>query len=200
MAFIPVPGGIELRLKWSISGGFVYNILVVSKDGTVVIGDLTDAIAVVTDWWTDNSADTLFSNDTELVEIQATDVSVADSIQSIASLSGYVGSIDSDPISLNSGLVSSWRTDRIGRSYRGRNYWAGFPETYSNGRQISGSPLLGFSNSMAALLDAFDTASLPLVVASKYHLGAPRSTAVVTPVTHVIVNSGLDTQRRRLAQ
>jgi len=102
-------------------------------------------------------------------------------------------------IALNSTVAVSFRTALRGRNFRGRWYVAGVPDV---ARFDSGSVSTAYSGSLLSAFTQLLNASLfpmgTLVIASKYFNKVARSTALLTPVTAIIVENLLDSMRRRL--
>lgn len=95
-------------------------------------------------------------------------------------------------------IVGSHRTAKTGRSFRGRTYMMGLTEANVGGNNVDGIMQTGVGDYFAALETAFTAANSKLVVYSLYTAGLPRAIPVATPVTSTVVNSRVDTQRRRL--
>lgn len=94
--------------------------------------------------------------------------------------------------------VVSFRTDQRGRSYRGRNYLPGIPDTQLlNPGNLTGTAMGLLALSYAALEDVESLLDVTHVVTSHYTGGAARPSGVNTPITEYSVDQPLDTQRRR---
>jgi hypothetical protein len=108
---------------------------------------------------------------------------------------------DSPAISLPGGSAFgiTFRTGNRGRSFRGRNYIPGIPDTERVGNQVTS----GFANTMQAAYQQL-TGLIPemlgtWVVVSRFSGGLPRVTGVTTPVVQAAYHDlNLDSQRRRL--
>lgn len=102
-------------------------------------------------------------------------------------------------------IAISLRTGLSGRSYRGRVFFVGLPNslTHSFG-VVPGSTQTTYQGIWNALRTSLVTAGFQLCVLSLYSGvdGAgnkiPRAAGVATPVTSIIVGARLDTQRKRL--
>lgn len=95
-------------------------------------------------------------------------------------------------------LVVSTRTAKTGRSYRGRTYLPGLTEATVIGNHVTATGLVTAAAYYTLLVGDLQEANFDLVVYSLYSGGAPRATPVQTPIETVIINSRVDTQRRRL--
>lgn len=108
---------------------------------------------------------------------------------------GAVG--DPSPASVT--LVASHRTGRTGRSRRGRNYIPGLAQAEVDGNDASQGLVTDIASVYTRLATELDLADMDLVVYSLVTGGAKRVVPIATLVTSTIVNSGIDTQRRRLS-
>lgn len=95
-------------------------------------------------------------------------------------------------------VVASHRTVHTGRSFRGRTYMMGLVEGNVGGNNVDGLLMTGIADYFTALDTAFIATGAKLAVYSLYSDGVPRVTPVATPVTSLIINSRVDTQRKRL--
>jgi hypothetical protein len=98
----------------------------------------------------------------------------------------------------NVAVVASWRTGHSGRSYRGRNYIGGIPINSYEGNTVDPDYVAGWIGAYTALISAAAAEDYTWVVGSAYHNNAPREAGIVTPITNVLVDNRVDTQRRRL--
>lgn len=88
-----------------------------------------------------------------------------------------------------------------GRSFRGRTYWIGLTATYleANGSFINATEAGRLIDAMNALRTAAWPNSAQLVVFSRRHDNAWRTTGVATPIErYVLTDEVVDSQRRRL--
>lgn len=59
-----------------------------------------------------------------------------------------------DPVPAETALVTTWRTDFVGRSFRGRSYWPAFREAFNDAQgDVDGTSLAGIQTTMSALID-----------------------------------------------
>jgi len=95
-------------------------------------------------------------------------------------------------------LVVSTRTAKTGRSFRGRTYLPGLTEASVTGNNVNALTMTTAADYLDDIVTDLATANFDLVVYSLYSEGAPRVTPVQTPITTAVINSRVDTQRRRL--
>jgi len=105
-----------------------------------------------------------------------------------------------DPLPFNCAHCVSFRTANRGRSGRGRNYVMGLSDSEAAASAIQTTRLNLDVNAYAALVGAGTfVAGLQFCVVSRYSGGAPRSVALIQPITSVLsVDATIDSQRRRL--
>jgi len=154
--------------------------------------------ALVT-WWTTEIKPGA-SSDISLTEILVTDISTETGGQvTITDGLPQVGSISSDAIPMNATPVISLRTGARGRSYRGRVYHVGLgTSAVANSRLVAGVAD-DLRDAYATLLDAtYLDPDAEWSVVSRCQDQEWLTTAVVTPITGLIVDDILDSQRRRL--
>lgn len=95
-------------------------------------------------------------------------------------------------------LVVSHRTDRTGRSRRGRTYLPGLTEGNTAFNTADADAVIEAADTFDVLDTNLDLQDLDHVVYSLYSGGVAREVPVATVVTNRIVNNRVDTQRRRL--
>jgi len=200
MAFQPAPDCVEVVFHAVQNGVPIVNVFNVESTGTIDDAQLELIADTFHDWWTaemqPNQHTSYILND-----ITATDVSVEGGHQFVLALTtGNTGAAGAEPMSGQAAVVVSWRTPRIGRSYRGRTYFGGGTVGWTlNAQFIDPAFITGLGAIATALLDALVLIDCHLVVLSRYlHLVA-RATAVLTRITGFIIDSVVDTQRRRAA-
>lgn len=94
---------------------------------------------------------------------------------------------------------ASNRTGLRGRNYRGRFYWPGMPSTYvTSTNTVTAAFVAAVQAALGVLLTPANVANFIWVIASRYFNKLPRATGIVTPVTAVVGDLTLDSQRRRL--
>lgn len=199
MAFIALPNGIRVAMEYRLDGQLIVNVYHVKAIEPVVSANLTTLATVFFDWW-DLTMKSNFTDAISLHRVVAKDVTVEDgAIAEIVDGPGVPGLLTSDAVPNNVAAVISLHTAKTGRSFRGRNYYAGLSEGSFTGSAINTGFLGDLLNDAAQLkADINDSGGLALGVASYYHNGAPRTEGVITEVTVMQADAVADSQRRRL--
>lgn len=198
MPFIPLPLGIRVAVEFIKDGSLVVNVHHVTTALPITTVNLTALAMVFRNWWT-TTGKAQANAGTALSRVVVTDVSVASGLQVISAPglpeAGTIAGVDTPS---NVALALSWRTGYSGRSFRGRTYFAPLQAGDVATNYVSVSRVASIQAAYATLRTNLATAGYPLVIASFYNNGAPRAAGVATPVTELIVNTRVDTQRRRL--
>ena len=198
MPFAPLPNGIKITFVFNILGQPVTFTIYVTAGEPITTVQLNLALAAA-EAWASTWIPALCNGSTQLIAIEALDVSVEDGVQLVQVPAVLIAGLvtgDAAPNSL--AVVISWRTARVGRSYRGRTYFPGLAEGQMLGNFINNAYQLNLAAAANGLTAAMSTAGLTHVVASYWSNGLRRSTAVATPVIANIVNLQVDSQRRRM--
>lgn len=202
MPFIPIPNGIQLCFDFVTAGQFWQICVNLRKvSGPVDATALAGAASVGSAWWTSDLA-TVLTSDNTLRQVRATDMTNQGGSQ-VQTLVGGAGAVTPPMLPLGTPVVVSLRTAKRGRSYRGRVYLSGVAES----NRASGSPVdltTGFAGTtlparFSALLSSLASAGFNMIVASKQHNNVPTNPAVTNDVTAFVVDTHLDSQRRRLS-
>ena len=199
MTFIPVPNGIQLCFLFTTdSQNWQFCLMLQKSAGAPTSTDLAQATADGSAWWTSHLK-ALLAPGTTLNEIIATNMTAQGAPQDRA-LIGEVGTQIGNELPLNACAVVSHRTEKRGRSYRGRSYLSGITSNQINSvTTLNGTATAAFANGFAALRTLLDGHGLDQVVASRQHNGVPTSPADTNEVIVNVVDSLIDSQRRRLA-
>lgn len=202
MAFHPVPNAAEVAIKATLFGQEVVNTLWATKTPgspftTTDLGELATAVALA---WDAGMLQHL-SVDYKFVNVTATDKSVDGGLFAISfgdsSVSGGVGS---GSLPGGSAFAVKWLTGHTGRSYRGRMFIAGLPESMVSGNEVTSDWALAVRSSANSLLTAVLGADWVPVIVSRRNDGAERTTPLTTPITIAdYTDRAIDSQRRRLA-
>lgn len=199
MALGIVPNGIKIEWNATQNGIPVVNRVFVTQTTPVSSGDLDDAIVEALAFF--NNVKAVYHPSYTLNNITATDVSVANGTQTVLPLtSSNVGTGTGAAAAANAALCISLRTNFTGRSFRGRFYVGGL----TNGNLINAQT---FDTAAAAsvggifmdFIDALTAINKTLVVVSNYASGVVRVVALATEIISIIVNTTIDSQRRRTA-
>lgn len=200
MPFIPTPRGVEVVVKATQNTIPVVNVYHVDVAGPVDDTNLQDVRNVFGTWMTGTLLPLLDSSYV-LNEIVATDISVANGHQfSTSYTTGNAGGISGQPAAANAAVVISWRTASIGRSFRGRTYIGGL----NNGILVSAQNIgttyaTSFAGAAQDLIDLLTTAGYILSVLSKFSNLVARAAGVLTEIISFVVDTKVDSQRRRTA-
>lgn len=199
MAFIPVENvvGVEMRYSWNDEP--VENTLYFHNDSGWSPANLQTLGEALMEWWFQ-----------ELRPFQASTCIMREIyIRDLTTETGWNGTYTpADPgngtatgesLPNNCTLVISFRTGRVGRSYRGRNYAVGLVEAFA--LNTYATPVYA-----AAMVTAYQNMETYLsltpfahVVVSRYTNNAPRVTGLAQTVTaYLVTDLAMDSQRRRL--
>lgn len=200
MAFIPLPAGIRVSMEYTLDGQLVVNVYHVKASAPIGTIYLEAVLEAFKQWWTEDMVAN-FTSSIGLERIVVKDVSVEDGIaveeQYPSPYYGTIGSAAAVPN--NVAIVVGLKTAQTGRSFRGRNYYAGLLESDFAISILSPTRVAALFASVLLLPGRLnDLAEAELAVASYYNNGAPRVTGVLSPVTTMTLNSIADSQRRRL--
>lgn len=200
MTFIPIPNGISLCFDFTTAGQQWQFCLNLRKSaGAPTAQDLIDAAEGGHDWWTSYLKGFLDST-TTLRQVRATDMTAQGAAEYIDAVNEAATGGTNVPLPIGTAQCVSLRTDKRGRSYRGRVYMGGLTQGYrldaANMTSAGISALLGHFVALSLWLDGigYDT-----IVASRQHNGVITNPAEVNEVTSYTVDSKFDSQRRRLA-
>jgi len=203
MAFVQGDGIIRHEILQTLSGQQIENVIYTHQaaadpSGAVIAGVNQQLI----NWWIANMKP-ISSQELSLRGVRGTSLFSASSpVVETPVASTQVGSVVADSLPNNVAVVVTNRTPKRGRSYRGRTYFAGLPETDQT------TPTAVTPASITALLAAVG-AILPALVAydgtltwgvfSQVALGVVRAIGVYTAYSAHDANADFDSQRRRLA-
>jgi len=200
MAFIPTPNGIQVKFVAAQNGIPVINVWHVKSESGTGGAALSDVAGLFLDWWRDFVRGGIHASYV-LSQVIATDISVEDGEQFILNVAtDNVGLITSAPTGAGVALVMSWRTAQIGRSFRGRTYIGGLPNAaLVNAQTVDSTYAGGFLTAGVELIDTLAAAGYVLSVLSKVANGVARVAGLLTEIIAVIVNTKVDSQRKRNA-
>lgn len=200
MAFIPLPNGVKIEIKYRKNGALVVNVMWATLTVTLELAVLSDIAQTVATWWS-TTRDDQCATSIALEEVVVTDWSVTDGLQYNHIVSPAApGTNAGADLPSNVAAVVSLYTGYSGRSFRGRQYWAGLPDTALSGNTIQTAYLAVMVADMGQLITDLLTVGAVVVVASFRHNNAPRVTGVATTVIDWGGDNVVDTQRRRIPQ
>jgi hypothetical protein len=199
MPFVAVPNTAQVNVIQELDLQKIENVFHVQNTSGTGLPDLGAIASLFGSWWeTDLSPEV--SHDLILTEVVATDISQEGGTQEAWTPTGIVtGGNSSGSTPNNVALCISLRSVQRGRSYRGRSYLAGLPETSVNKSRLDPSFVTAFVSSYNGLIVDLADAGFRLVVVSRFHNKLPRIVPITTPIVLALaVDNVVDSQRRRL--
>lgn len=199
MALGIVPNGIKVELNAIQNGIPIVNRMYVTQSTPVGSGDLDDTIVKFLAFFNEYKA--LCHPTYVLQNITATDVSVANGTQTIFPLTtSNIGTGTGAAMAANAAMVASLRTNFTGRSFRGRFYLGGLNDgVQQDAQNVKVASAGAFAGFVVNLIDTLGTINKTLVVVSNYASGVVRVVALATEIINIIVDTKIDSQRRRTA-
>lgn len=198
MVFVPALNVAEVAMRYTINNRPIVNVLYFRKSTALTLADLTTLATLVRDWW-QNTMRANFSIDIRLGVVSVRDLTVQNGlIYDLVIASPIGGTRAGNPASNQVAIVTSNRTGLAGRSYRGRNFWASIVENDVTTEFLETTLCTNVGNAMVALRTSVVAAGFDWVVVSRVLNGVARVTALISDIISVIVNTRVDTQRRRV--
>jgi len=203
MAFIPAPDTAELSMHYLVAGEDIVNVSNFLSDEPWDLTTLSQLANAAIDAADELLMATMTGNVT-LVKAVATSLETDTSPQqTVFAPGGVVGTGGSAYLPLNQALVLKFGTSLRGRSYRGRLYHYGMI------RDAQTDADTWVAASAQAVLDAYVAwyeavegeitgHEVSHAVVSRREDNAPRTTAVVTPISTYSYNPAIGTMRRRI--
>jgi len=199
MPFIPAPDVLQAELVYNWNAQIVETVLQFQCTTALTPTLMNQAGAFLVTWWKD-VIDGYMSNSLSLIQVKLTDMTTQ-----IAPVINYAtglpaaGTNASPTMPNNVACVITKRTLLRGRSFRGRIYHPGLCEAQVVANSVDGPTLTALITEYNKLIH-FTTvgASWDMVVMSRYHDNAPRTTADSNQVTNLTSDGVVDSQRRRL--
>jgi hypothetical protein len=200
MAFIPTPSGVEIVDKGIQNGVPVVNVYHVAVAGVITSTVLLN-VATVFKSWVDGYKLPMLDSSFVQQSVTAKDISVANgNEQTINYTSGGNGTAGNAPMAANAAVVVSWRTYNTGRSFRGRTYLGGLEQTYLlNAQNLTTSAATSIAAAMGALQSLLTSAGYILSVLSLVADKVARVSGLLTTIIGIVVDTKIDSQRRRTA-
>lgn len=208
MSFIPAPVGTTRAVfRGSLDGQEVVNVMYFANIGTGP-PDVTGANGLMesyADAWLQAPATGQLNAAYTLLDVTVTDVEAAGGPTATSTSAPVSGGSTGVHTANQSALVVSWRTGLAGRSNRGRTYLGGLDnDILADANHVTSAFATAVTAGANNFIVAVQAWGWELSVAS-YYSGVdgngrpvPRAEAVITPVTFAIVNTRLDSQRRRM--
>lgn len=199
MPFIPIPNSATLCFNWVTAGQNWQFCLTVRKSaGAITPADLETITTTANGWW-DATLKPLMGNENLLANITATDQQTQGGPQDIEVVGEPGTGGGSTAVPMNAAQVISLRTQKRGRSYRGRNYTGGWPAvTLASQVDWSGSASLSRASAWNSLANVLDLVGFDVVVASKQHNNTVTNPAETNEIIAYLADVHIDSMRKRL--
>lgn len=197
MAFQSVIDGISLVINQEFHGVPIANVLHYKSSVTPIPLSLLQDLC--NNFWTHAgyALRGMMSSDWKLVSVIATDLTSELGLQATyAPGGGMTGQLGVGLPGSVAGVVSLATAYR-GRSFRGRIYLSGIPESLVAGNELD----TAWHSAAASFVDGLLTMNLSnvqLAVCSRVHNGVKRQAGIVNVVTDYFINREVDSQRRRV--
>lgn len=199
MPFIPTADALEVVVKMTQQGVPVVNVYHVDVGAAPTIGIINTVLGIFDTWITGSFAP-LVSSTITFDEIVATDISVQNGIQGSVVPTTATGGAGGTPAAANAALVVSQRSNLSGRSFRGRTYIGGLTQTVQvTSHEVTTTYAAAVISGWQDLITALQAAGYVLCILSKFANLVARAAGVMTEIVGLIVNTTIDSQRRRTA-
>jgi hypothetical protein len=198
MVYQPVLNVAKLELNFRLQGEDLVNILHIQAPAAIGALEVAAIAGFGFALWNGN-LQVFMSNEIALESVVCTDLTIEDGQQfTFVPQTPSFGLVASQSMPNNIALVASHRTGRSGRSYRGRTYLGGIPETAVAQNQVSAQ----YASDIAGIWELWRTQTEDdgyfHVVVSRVQNKIVLPEAIATPVRITQVGRRIDTQRRRL--
>lgn len=199
MAADVVPNGIKIEWNYTQNGVPVVNRVYTVTTGAPTEDDLEAARVAAVAFY--DTIKGFQHSSCVLQNVTVTDVHVANGSQIIHPVTtDNTGTGTGAAAAANAAMTASLRTSKIGRSFRGRFYLGGLSMAqFSDAQHLTTGAAAAFVTLWSDFIDALGAAGQTLVVVSRYANKVLRVIALVTEVISVIVDTKVDSQRRRTA-
>lgn len=200
MAFQVVTNGAEVVVHGLAQGEVCMTTLGFIGTPGWLVTDLADLVFQVRTAWTAEMLPLLPAAYVAVEVVGKGLRSDSDFESTIAFAAPGTGDYGGTPLPNNVSIAIAFKTGKVGRSNRGRNYWPLLVESVVTGNAVD-------ATYMTSLLSAYDVLQttvedegvFTLSVISRYHNKALRNPAIGTPVTSFsFANNCVDSMRRRL--
>lgn len=200
MPFVPIPSTVQVETVFEYHGERCENVYHCQFQAAYDSSDIGNLLDTFRTWWAADLQQHL-PGELSLVNLIGTDQAsqTGPRVEDATGLPLSGTSVSTPAMPGNVTVAVRWLTEQRGRSYRGRTFHLGIREASVEGNQITDAFRTNLITAYAGLLTDLTTFGAPLVVASRFSEGAPRTTGVATLVTGVYVDPDVDSQRRRLA-
>ena len=193
-----VPNSVKIEINATGNGIPVVNIVHAKFVSAPTDADLLSVADAVQDWYQANKGN--FHPTYVLQNVTVTDLSVANGHQVISNTVSGAGTGIGAAAANNVAVCASLRTLNTGRSFRGRMYFGGLAAgTLESSTSIAGATAAAYANMATDLIDALDAVGAVMCVLSRVAAGVLRVVGLMTEIVGVIVDTKIDSQRRRTA-
>lgn len=200
MPFQAVPNGREITVVGLQNGVPIINIIHTSSSTSATLENLESIADAVITWVQDSVLpETHPSYVLQMVKVRDISSSTGLAVE-IAPATSSPGEAGGTAAAANASIVASLRTGVQGRSFRGRIYFGGLAQqTLTNAQTMGVSSAAAYATMVTDLIDVLTAVGQTLSVLSRVADGVQRVTGILTEVIQVIVNTKVDSQRRRTA-
>jgi len=202
MPLPPVPDTAKVCLRMRKAGQLVCNVFHVHSD-TAIDPTVLNTIGATFATWATNYYMNHLSSDLTLEAIEVTDLTTTGGMGIVYTTGLPVtGGDTSGALPNNVAIAVKLASGLTGRSQRGRTFVPGIAagaltaDRQSINSTLQGLLIAAFEQLISDLIDA----GVRLVVTSYFSGGAPRVTPQNTEITNPLVNTVLDSQRKRLPE
>lgn len=199
MPYTSFPQTVQVDMVGSLNGQVVTNCLHFVGSQNPDTQNMGDLAAALVSWW-NTAIKNIVTTTGSLTLVRVTDLATQDGeVVSYQTGLPIAGTASGDSLPNNVSLCFTKRTNKRGRSYRGRYYHWGMTEAHVTGNTVTGAVISQMINSLDLLKTmTVGTDIWALVVASRFQNGSQIDPGVVTNVTGHTTDGVVDSQRRRL--
>lgn len=208
MPFVPVPAVAEVELRYLWDTQNCENTLYFESGDPIDAGLLLNLAEAIEGWWETN-VQPLLSSDVALNEVFSIDLTTSTGpVASFTTGLPLLGSVGVEAVPANVAPCISFKTANRGRSFRGRNYLIGLPNSFVAGNHMAADWMANMVEAYQALNAAVASQGFAHVVVSRFSgstivggikVPTPRVTGLSTAVTtYSFVDDVVDSQRGRL--
>lgn len=197
--YVPVQDCMLVEVRYLIEGQQTENVFTFSTGGESFVSAAQAVYDVLeTGWWPiiRNFFSTALAHDS----VHITDMSAQDGpIADFGAFANPAGTVNTGSAPLNVAACVSLKTNKRGRSFRGRKYMGPPALGLVAGSFLTTTGAGVLNDGFESLLSSAGASAVPLVVVSRKSNGVFRTEGVQTLVTSARLNDNvLDSQRRRL--
>jgi hypothetical protein len=198
LPFQPAPNCIHFAIIGELAGQLIVNHIDYDLGEAVTASNIANVADQVATIW-DGAICPHLSQDYTFDHVHAVDLTDAVGFVADTGLAGTSGGVASPTEANNAAIVITYRTALRGRSFRGRTYLAGIPQS----KRVSGIAV--DETWVTSLITSFEdfthftgfVDSHPVVL-SRTMAGVRLTTCEITPIVAFTANNIIDAQRRRL--